>query len=311
MPGENHRPPQDRRQFLKEGALALAGVLAGGATGTVPGGAGAVEPIQRTPARRFNLSCAAYSFRKYLNLKNPTMSLEEFIEKCAGWETDGVELTEYYFKKPITPEYLIGLKRKAMIWGQDITGTPVGNNFALPPGKARDRQVESLKRWIDISADLGSPAIRIFAGSAPRGVKEEEARKWVVECIERCGEAAARRGVFLAIENHGGVVATAGGMLDIIRALRCEWVGVNLDTGNFHTPDPYGDLARIAPYAVTCQLKVHISSGGKQADVDLARIRKILEDANYRGYVTLEYEASEDPMTAVPAYLKKMRKVFG
>ena len=28
------------------------------------------------------------------------------------------------------------------------------------------------------------------------------------------------------------------------------WLGVNLDTGNFRTADPYGDLAKLAPYAI-------------------------------------------------------------
>jgi len=31
------------------------------------------------------------------------MKLEDFIRRCDEWGTDGVELTEYYFEKPITP----------------------------------------------------------------------------------------------------------------------------------------------------------------------------------------------------------------
>jgi sugar phosphate isomerase/epimerase len=297
-----------RRQFLKR-------LLAGGTALTLSFREGNVadarEPIVRKPAGRFKLSCAAYSLRQYLDLKNPRMTLEEFIQKCAEWGTDGVELTEYYFKKPITAEYIARLKRLAVIWGQDITGTPIGNNFALPPGPERDAQVASVKSWIDLSAELGSPAIRIFAGGAPKGVEDSQARKWVVESIEACCDAAAKRGVFLAIENHGGVVATADGLLDIIKAVRCEWVGVNLDTGNFHTPDPYGDMARCAPYAVTCQVKTEVTpEGGKKVEADLGRIVDILRKASYRGYVTLEYEAAEEPMEAVPRYLAALRKLI-
>jgi sugar phosphate isomerase/epimerase len=36
--------------------------------------------------------------RQYLDLKNPKMKLEEFIEKCVEWGCDGTELTEYYFR---------------------------------------------------------------------------------------------------------------------------------------------------------------------------------------------------------------------
>jgi sugar phosphate isomerase/epimerase len=301
--------PTNRRSFLKQGACAVAGALAGAA---MPPPARAMEPIARKPGGRLKLSCAAYSLRKYLDLKNPTMKLEEFIEKCAEWGTDGVELTEYYFEKPITADYVARLKRLAILRGLTITGTPIGNSFTLPPGEKRDAEITGMKRWIDVSADLGSPAIRTFAGGAPKGTSEEQARKWVVECIESCCEHAAKRGVFLALENHGGVVATADGLLEIVKAVKCEWFGVNLDTGNFHTQDPYGDVARCAPYAVTCQLKVEMAPAGrKKEEVDLPRILDILRQANYRGYITLEYEAGEEPLTAVPRYLEKLRKLLG
>ena len=90
---------------------------------------------------RLKLSLAAYSMRKYLDLKNPTMTLEEFIKKCDEWGTDGVELTEYYFAKPITDEYIRKIKRATIAAGLAITGTPVGNTFTLPPGEARDKQI--------------------------------------------------------------------------------------------------------------------------------------------------------------------------
>lgn len=302
---------ESRREFLRRSAAAVALVAAGGAAGP-RSRARAVEPFQRTAARRFPLGCAAYSLRQHLDLKNPKMTLEEFIVKCAEWGTDGVELTEYYFPKPVTPQYVLRLKRQAALWGQDITGCPVGNRFTLPPGDDRDREVAALRRWIDVCGDLGAPAIRIFAGNAPGGVDAAQARRWVVECIESCCDLASRRGVFLALENHGGVVATAEGLLDIIEAVRCEWVGINLDTGNFHSSDPYGEMARCAPYSVTCQLKTKVSpAGGKAEDVDIPRVVDILKKAGYRGYVTLEYEDREDPMLAVPRWLATMREHLG
>jgi sugar phosphate isomerase/epimerase len=304
--------PLGRRDFFGRGARAIAGAVAGGAAAAIPlSPLAAADPIARPAGRRLKLACAAYSLRQLLDLKNPRMTLEEFIEKCAGWGTDGVELTEYYFRKPLTPEYLIRLKRKAIACGQDITGTPIGNNFALPPGPERDRQVAAVRSWIDVSADLGSPAIRIFAGGAPKGVADKEARAWAVECIESVCDHAARRGVFLVLENHGGIVATVDGLLEIVKAVRSDWVAVNLDTGNFQGPDPYGQIERAAPYAVTCQLKVEITVEGKRQEVDIPRVVEILRKAGYMGYFTLEYEAAEDPMTAVPRWLDLMRKAIG
>lgn len=283
----------DRRGFLMSGAALAASTL-------LPGFA----------APRLKLGLAAYSMRKYLDLKNPTMTLEEFIEKAAEWGFEGVELTEYFFKKPITPEYLMKVKRASIKAGLPISGTPIGNTFTLPPGEARDKQIASVKAWIDVSAELGSPAIRIFAGSTPKGGEESQARKWAIECIETTLDHAAKRGVFLAVENHGGVVATAAGILEIVKAIKSDWFGVNLDTGNFHSADCYAELEECAPYAVTCQVKAEMNQAGKRSETDYARIVSIMTKAKYRGFLTLEYESAEDPMTAVPKHLDALRKAM-
>jgi sugar phosphate isomerase/epimerase len=296
-----------RRQVLG------AGVAAGAALAAPRTAGASVDPGARrtAPGAPFKLSVAAYSYRQFLQGEKKNMSLFDFIDRCAEMGSDGVELTEYYFEKPVTPEYLMRLKYRAQVQGQGISGTPIGNSFTHPPGERRDAEIRKVRDWIDVSADLGSPTIRIFAGTAPEGAREEQARRNVVECIETVGVHAARRGVFLALEYHGGVVARPDGLLEIIRAVRCPWVGVNLDTGNFRTEDPYADLARCAPYAVSVQHKVVLSRAGKREPADFRRLLQLLRGANYRGWVTLEYEEREDPFEAVPRYLRAMRQAMG
>jgi sugar phosphate isomerase/epimerase len=86
---------------------------------------------------------------------------------------------------------------------------------------------------------------------------------------------------------------------------------VNFDSGNFHTEDPYRDLERIAPYAVNVQWKAEVSPRGQGKEpADLKRIVKILRDANYQGYMVLEYEAAEDPWNAVPRLLQEMQNLI-
>jgi len=99
-------------------------------------------------------------------------------------------------------------------------------------------------------------------------------------------------------------------MLALVRAIKSDWFGVNLDTGNFHTADPYADLARLAPYAVVVQVKTEIQRTGKQPEeADLKRLMQMLRDVNYRGYVALEHEAKEDPKVAVPRHLRALRQL--
>src|SRR5205085_3714384 len=145
--------------------------------------------------------------------------------------------------------------------------------------------------------------MRIFAGTVARGDREEKARSRCVEAIQEACDHGGKYGVYLALENHGGITATAEQTLALVRAVKHDWFGVNLDTGNFHTRDPYADLERLAPYAVTVQVKTEVQRAGrKKEEADLKREVEILRAAAYRGYVALEYEAAEDPKTAVPRH---------
>jgi sugar phosphate isomerase/epimerase len=140
-----------------------------------------------------------------------------------------------------------------------------------------------------------------------------EAKKNCITALEECADYAGKAGVFLGIENHGGIVAEAPDLLDIIHAVKSPWVGINLDSGNFHTDDPYRDMAACAPYAVNVQIKSEIKPRGKNqaALADLGRIVSLLREAHYQGFVALEYEAAEDPWKAIPGLLGQLKSLMG
>ena len=308
-----------RRDFLKttlQSGFALTGL---GLLETQP--LFAAEPVQRAGAPRLLLSLAAYSFRDYFkdsnNKRNTSpdpvkrIDLFQFIDYCAEHGCQGTELTSYYFPQDINHDLLIKIKRHAFLRGLAISGTAVGNTFTVPNGARRDQEIANVKRWVDHAAVMGAPHIRIFAGSAPAGMSHDQANQLCIPAIEECCDYAGGKGIFLGLENHGGIVSTAEEILEIVRAVKSPWLGINLDTGNFNTDDPYADLVKIAPYAVNVQMKVEIHPRGKGDEpADLSRLVKILRDANYQGYVALEYESKEDPWTAVPRLLKQMKELF-
>ena len=298
-----------RRRFLElAGALSLAPAL------------DAIEPFTRTGAPRLRLSLAAYSFRDFFSAgKDPgkipperRLDLPGFIDLCARHGCEGAELTSYYFPKDVTADVLRVIRRHAFLRGISISGTAVGNNFALPKGPQLDEQIADVKRWIDRAALLGAPHIRVFAGGAAAGLPLADAKRNCIAALEECCAYAGAHGIFLGLENHGGIVAEPEGMLEIVRAVKSPWFGVNLDTGNFHTADPYAALAQCAPYAVNVQIKSEMRrAGAKVAErADYARIVALLRAANYQGWVALEYEAA-DPWNHVPKELDALRTLLG
>jgi sugar phosphate isomerase/epimerase len=295
-----------RRAFMAGTAASLSLSLSGLET------AAALQPLSRRSGHHLKLSIAAYSFRQALKADPPKMTLlEGFVDFAAAQRLDAIEPTSYYFPEPVTDDYLLALKRRAFLEGLDISGTAIGNTFTLPPGAERDAEIQKTKTWIDYSATLTARTIRVFAGKVQDGSSLELARKHCIECLEETLPYAAKKGVFLALENHGGIVDTAANMLPIVQAVNHDWFGVNLDTGNFTSDDPYADIAMMAPYAVTVQVKVEINPGGRgKVPADLPRIMKIIKDSGYRGYVALEYEAEEDVLTAAPRYLAQMKDLL-
>ena len=301
-------PQPNRREFL--GMATLGAVVC---TVAPPGTAHAIDPIGRTRPSHLKLSLAAYSYRDYLTGPKKRMDLFDFLNFAADLAVDAVEPTSYYFPQDVTTDYLNRLKQRAFLLGLDISGTAVTNDFCVPPGPNRDKELQHVRTWIDHAAELDAPTVRILSGNWLQGTPDDELAKRVIQAIENLMPHAVAKGVTLALENHGGgVTTTAEELLRIVRAVKGPNFGVNLDTGNFHGEDPYTEIAQAAPYAVNVQVKTEIRRKGRTKEpADLAKVIGILREARYSGYVVLEYNAAEDAMTAVPRYIKTLRSLIG
>ncbi len=313
--------PLTRRNFI---ALTAAGLAS---TALPPGAFSAPAPVdnpfKRIGRSRLQLSLAAYSFRENFalmrgkpNLKVPAgraMDMFSFMDYCAAQGCAGAELTSYFFTEE-TDAYMIQLRRHAFLRGITVSGTAIGNNFSLPPGPQLTAEIATTKRWIDRAALMGAPHIRVFAGNVPRDAKDfsrAAADRQVISALAECCDYAGRRGIFLGLENHDSI-GTAAALIPMVKAVQSPWLGINLDSGNFRTADPYRDFAECVPYAVNVQFKTEIeaSTAKSKQPADLKRLTKILREGGYQGWVALEYEAKADSASAVPHHLDEMRALF-
>ena len=299
-----------RREFL---ATAITSSALLSTAGALP--AQAREPIVRTGAPRFQIGLAAYSLRKYFAFMKgkaqkpasdgPAIDMLDFLEYCKKNNFDAAELTSYFFRPAANTEYFLELKREAFLRGVTISGTAIGNDFTVGKGPKLDKQIADAIRWIDHAASLGAPHIRFFAGTKRQLDGHPNRLAEACDAVNHCAKHAAKRGVFLGVENHGNL--SADQMLEIMNRVDSPWVGINLDTGNFVSEDPYADLERCAPYAVNVQVKVSMRSpNGKEYPADIKRIGKILKSAGYQGFVILEYE-NEAPYENIPKAADQLR----
>ena len=305
MTTQHHPPGISRRGFL---GAAAALPLIGQTTE-------AAAPIHRGHGAHMKLSLAAYSFNKQLPRRaapdafaQAEMRLADFIDYCASLTLDGCELTSYYFPAEVTQEYLMQMKQQSFRLGLDISGTAIGNDFCVADPERLEQELAMTREWIDYAALMGAPVIRIFAGKVPEGDTEDAAVARCIAAIDQSLDYAAKKGVFLALENHGGITATPEQLLRIVHGVQdSPWFGINFDSGNFATADPYGDLEKIAPYTINAQIKVMMRpGGGEKVPSDIPRTVRILRDAGYRGYVVLEYE-EDDARRDIPRYIDALR----
>lgn len=263
------------------------------------------------------LSVAAYSLRSKLpNYRSNAdaqsdYQMEDFIGQAANWPVDAVELTSYFLPDPCPKNRAYELKRLAHIHGLDISGGAIGNNFTYQPGSAKAKeQMAYTRRWIETYSQMGAPVIRVFAGNPDAEADKKQAVKNIIQNLKQACNYAEDYGVILAMENHD-FTTNIDRYLEIVDSVDSPWFGANLDSGNLaKTPDPYADLARIAPHAVNAQIKVVIPVNGVKQPADFAKLMQILKDANYTGYVVLEYEEAEDPMIEIPKYLNHMNTLL-
>jgi len=277
----------------------------------------------------------AISTYSYWHFKTAKVPVETVIDKAAALGVEGVDLLHRQMDvdelAPLNAaahSYCMKLKRHAFRVGIDLICLSIHQDFVSPNPAERAKWIAHTEKCIELAYALGVPCIRLNSGRwktikdfdalmKARGIEpvldgytEDDGFKWCIDSIQKCLELAAQRGVLLALENHWGLTSGVEGHERILKAVDSPWLGALIDTGNY-LEDPYDKIARIAPRAVFVQAKTYPGGGEWYTlDLDYVRIAKILRDAGYTGYVSLEMEGKEDPDVAVPASIAMLRKAF-
>jgi L-ribulose-5-phosphate 3-epimerase len=255
---------------------------------------------------RFRPAICAYSFRN--QLKSGSMTYADLIRMAADLGADGVDMTAYWLHDT-SNETLYPLKKLAYQSSIAIYTIGTGVHLAQPTPELQAAEVETVRKWLDVAERLGALHMRVFGGPVPKGASEDQAVVWAVETLKRCADEAGKKGITLGVEDDGGITTNADRTVEIFTKTGSEWVGINLDVGNF--PDhAYQQIEMCAPYATNVHFKSQVHMDHHEEPADWPRILKILGSAGYRGYLALEYELEDDPMTNVPRLLAKMRETI-
>lgn len=283
-------------------------------------GAAAALPAFPMPPRPARLAGSGvrvglnvYSFNE--PLRKGAMTLFDAVRFCAEHRIAGIDATGYYFPGyPARPpeEFVRRLKREAFLHGVAIFGTGVRNDFTLPDAGARRREAQLVRDWIDVAAALGAGILRIFSGrGVPEGHTFEQALEWMAPLMRECADYGASRGVMIGIQNHDDFLKTAAQTIRLLEAVNHDWCGVILDVGSLRQGDPYEEIAGLIPYAVSWQLKENVAPAGHEQPTEMKRIRSLIEQHGYRGWLPIETLGAGDPREKIVRLLERVREAFG
>ena len=299
----------NRRQFVKTvglGALAGAGMGAVGAQ-AVPAAQSDVKADKSKLARLFP-GCCAYSYDK--DLRDGPMTMEDFILKAVDLRLVGVDMTAYYLKST-DPEYLHGLRHLAYKHALAFSGAACGVSMVQADAAKRADSLNQIKKWVDVTDELGASHLRIFAGKLPDGAGVKDAVDWVVESMKAACDYSGPKGITLGVEDHEGLTQSADLCLEIMQRVNSPYAGINLDITNFiatPTQDAYAQIAACIPYATNIHIRDHFDD---HTPVDMDRVWQIFAQAGHQGYVSAEYEASSPgslpPATGVPKLVDEIQ----
>jgi len=251
----------------------------------------------------------AYSYQRLLAAK--TMTYEDLIRIAVETGTDGIDLTSYWLPAGPPDDYLLSLRRLA--WKNRVEIYSVGTRVQLsqPTAELREKQVADVRKWVDVAQKLGATHIRVFGGQKPAGATMEQAIDFAAETLKQAAEYSGAHGIFLGVEDDGGITEFAKETIEIVKRANVPWGGMNLDIGNFRPPKVYDQIEMSIPYAVSTHFKTTVANDdGKTRDpFDWDRVLTMFVAHGYRGYLGLEFEATGDPVAEVPVALRRLKDV--
>ncbi|MBI3990749.1 MAG: TIM barrel protein [Candidatus Omnitrophica bacterium] len=236
------------------------------------------------------IGCASYSFHR--TFADGRMDLLKFPATCAGLGIRELEINNIYLKS-LEPDYITGIDKAVKDAGCSVACLTLdGLKLTTANAKLRNESMKKAKEYFQVANCLGATVVRIDPGHTST---DDGAQRRAVAAFKALIPSAAKCGIRIVIENHGGITQNADNMLRIIRSVRNKYFGSCPDTGNFPEEDTYTGLAKIAPFAHHVHFKTHqFTAGGEDTNKDFKKIMGIFKKAKYKGCFSIEFEGRYD-----------------
>ncbi|MGB9681624.1 MAG: sugar phosphate isomerase/epimerase family protein [bacterium] len=258
------------------------------------------------------------------------MDTVKFIEYAGTLEIDGVELLDSFWKN--REEEFSKVKEALAKYNLEVGAYAISNDFVSDDRTQREKELEKIYNGVDMALKLNTNIVRVFSGNLREPYPYEQAKEWIIEGLSEGAKYAEKHNVILALENHGLLAGRSSQVKEIIETVGSKSLRATIDIGNFLlvNQSPVEAVRELAPLASHIHLKdfkivgeeyqgqAYKGIGGVrlvgaivgEGEVDLTEVLKILHNTGYKGYLSLEFEGSEDPKYGTEESIKNTKKIL-
>ena len=239
----------------------------------------------------------------FSTLACPSWSIETIIEKAVEFGYGGIEWrggTQGHVQPTMSRWARAALRHTSADAGIAALSITTYTSFVSRLVEERQSNIDELKRYSDLAAEIGAPYVRAFLGELPANTTlTDEIYENISDCLRVAAAYAATAGVKIAVEPHddftrSSLVAPLLNRDPSHAELRVIWDLGNTFAAGEETEEGFHLLKDRLAYV---QVKDGwIRESGWQlcpvghGDVPLARAFELLLDAGYQGAFSVEWE---------------------
>ncbi len=254
-----------------------------------------------------------YSF---MSFSTPNQTIAEMLETARQFGYDGIEPRldskhAHGIEVNISDECRCEIRKTVAASGIQLACLATSISYA-DPQTVKEAILQTHDR-IDLAADIGAPAIRVFGGRIPEGITRENAIDQLVHALAQVAEHAAERRVIICLETHDDWCDPAH-VAAVMKRVNHPSIGVNWDI--MHPVRRAGKtideaFEMLKPWIR--HLHIHDSIGKDLAPIGTGEINhrralELLKSINYAGFLSGEWINWEPWEIHLPRELKAMKR---
>jgi len=264
----------------------------------------------------------------FSTLACPGWSVERVISNALTYGYGGIEWRggpQGHVQPDISPAQKSMLRQMCSDSGLTSLAVTAYTGFVSSSAMERQANVDELKRYSDLAAELGARYVRTFLGELPAGTSPDQVLyENISDCLRVAADHAQSLGVIIAIEPHDDFVRTSSitpiiTRLDHHPALRVIWDIANAFSAGEDPADGFEFIKDVLAYVQVKDGKKNESEWmlcqlGK-GNVPLRKAIEFLLASGYQGAYSVEWEYAwhpelDPPEIALPEALRTLEELL-